>query len=578
MVSSPLSQPPRPPSRSSPPDIFDLPIPPSPDSADRGRSHPPRQSPLGFIRRMRSVERVTTRRSSSGGKLTKKQLAMERDYQTREATAISQQPPRIPDLPYPGRLQTFGGEDEKPPTTKDQAASPGRQEQYVPNRATPVFPFGPDHSHNVPVPSIPQSPPAGQRESVDPNAKTESMTHRGRYSYANSTNTVNSPRRMRRRKDPTPFNILIVGARNSGKTSFLNFLKSSLPLPDRNRQSPVRNGHPETAKASVSKPSPPNFKSQYLEAEVDGERIGVTLWDSQGLEPNVADLQLREISAFVESKFEDTFTEEMKVVRATGVQDTHIHCVFLILDPVRLDANLDLAQKASVLNGAYSHGRLRGPVPDILDENLDLQVLRTLQGKTTVVPIISKADTITVAHMASLKRAVWASLKKANLDPLEALGLEDVLDDRDDETVLEDVDPHTKHLDDTPDPDTDGSTDRNRNAKPTPVLSPGEIPAFPLSIISPDPATPSIVGRQFAWGFADPHNVEHCDFVRLKDAVFKEWRGELREASRDLYYEGWRTERLDGGMGKRGLMSTSPGNGVNREDIGRAVPYRSLIY
>lgn len=40
-----------------------------------------------------------------------------------------------------------------------------------------------------------------------------------------------SPRRVRRRKDPTPYNVLIISARNSGKTSFLNFLKTSLALP-----------------------------------------------------------------------------------------------------------------------------------------------------------------------------------------------------------------------------------------------------------------------------------------------------------------------------------------------------------
>jgi hypothetical protein len=40
----------------------------------------------------------------------------------------------------------------------------------------------------------------------DPYPRTESMTNRGRYSYASSQiSTVNSPRRVRRRKDPTPF-------------------------------------------------------------------------------------------------------------------------------------------------------------------------------------------------------------------------------------------------------------------------------------------------------------------------------------------------------------------------------------
>lgn len=50
--------------------------------------------------------------------------------------------------------------------------------------------------------SMPPLPNGG----FDPYARTESMTHRGRYSYASTAvSTINSPRRVRRRKDPTPF-------------------------------------------------------------------------------------------------------------------------------------------------------------------------------------------------------------------------------------------------------------------------------------------------------------------------------------------------------------------------------------
>ena len=54
-------------------------------------------------------------------------------------------------------------------------------------------------SADIPMPPVPNQP-------FDPYARTESMAHRGRYSYASSAvSTINSPRRVRRRKDPTPF-------------------------------------------------------------------------------------------------------------------------------------------------------------------------------------------------------------------------------------------------------------------------------------------------------------------------------------------------------------------------------------
>lgn len=90
----------------------------------------------------------------------------------------SRQAPMIPDLPRPTHLQTFGGEE-----------SIGHHQRRTESGS---------NIYNIPIPPIPGN--------VDPYARTESMTHRGRYSYASSTvSTINSPRRVRRRKDPTPF-------------------------------------------------------------------------------------------------------------------------------------------------------------------------------------------------------------------------------------------------------------------------------------------------------------------------------------------------------------------------------------
>lgn len=354
----------------------------------------------------------------------------------------------------------------------------------------------------------------------------------------------------------------MVGAKNSGKTSFLNFLRRSLALPP--NKHPIRSQ--EEILEEINSTSNSNFKSHYLETEIEGERVGLTLWDSEGLEKNVADLQLREITAFLESKFEDTLAEEMKVIRSPGARDTHIHCVFLILDPVRLDANLAAAKKeAEKANGNFPASR----VTSILDEDLDLQVLRVMQGKTAVVPVISKADTITTGHMAYLKKAVWEGLKQAKIDPLEVLILEETEDDESEPSLAE------KDEDDTVDEAAEESEDGEAEADSEPadgpaptsppraspprpqhrannsisITSTAEVPFIPLSIISPDPhslESPDLpVGRHFPWGFADPYNPGHCDFVKLKESVFKEWRAELRETSRELCYERWRTSRLN---------------------------------
>lgn len=377
------------------------------------------------------------------------------------------------------------------------------------------------------------------------------------------------------------YSILVIGARGSGKSSFLNFLRTWLELPAWKQRQQHRDDDFMTT-PSASAAAFPSFTSQYVETEIGSERIGVTLWDSEGLETNVVDIQIQKLASFIESKFEDTFNEENQVARAPGFRDAHIHCVFLILDPVRLDANYTASQKATDINGvkakanSFAKGRPE-PTPSGLDENLDLNVLRGLKGKTSVIPIIAKADTVTSAHMAHLKRAVWESLRKNGLETLEALSQEDE-DDSDTNSIHEgangfderdEVDTNGEKEGDKfsvtsvleSDTDSEFSASNFDLAKPgkpskispvrtpssptVPLRAPTEPPALPLSIISPDPYEPDVLGRKFPWGFADPMNAQHCDFVKLKETVFTEWRSDLREASREVWYERWRTSRLN---------------------------------
>lgn len=526
------------------------------------------------------------RRSKSGDLKGGRKHSQQLREQQKEAVPDS--PPRLPDL-YSGvkpaeMLQSFGGDARPDSLAIISGRADNNHHSYHPqggyqthHQYTPRASMDPGRPSMSSLSSAPPVPPVPSGNWVDPYARTESMTHRGRYSYASSAvSSVNSPRRVRRRKDPTPFNILIVGTRGSGKTSFLEFLKTALALPPKKRSQRATEIDEEfVAKGAASG----NFIPHYVESEIDGERVGLTLWDSEGLEKNVVDLQLREMSAFLESKFEDTFAEEMKVVRSPGVQDTHIHAVFLILDPARLDRNIAAANAtSSSING---HGTKPGDelrVVGGLDEDLDIQVMRTLQGKTTIIPVISKADTITTAHMAVLKKTVCSSLKKAGMDPLEALGLEDDEEPlRDPNRIDEGEEDEVSELsDDEEESDVEGFAEDGFNNKEGPVDTsdeelpiqggntsnakrrsdmsarktkpsaeePEELPVIPMSIISPDLYEPGVIGRKFPWGFANPYDEEHCDFTKLKDAVFSEWRGELRELSREQWYEGWRTSRL----------------------------------
>jgi len=130
-----------------------------------------------FIKRSKSND-LLSERKPSGTRLRKKSLEGER------RPSIKDEPPALPTFTPQQAIDSFGGESYTPAPVMSARTVNGLQ------GAPPVPPMPaniPDHA-------------------VDPYARAESMTHRSRYSYAQSTtSTVNSPRRVRRRKDPTPY-------------------------------------------------------------------------------------------------------------------------------------------------------------------------------------------------------------------------------------------------------------------------------------------------------------------------------------------------------------------------------------
>ncbi len=186
----------------------DTALPPIPEG--NGKPLPPRRTSLGFLRRAKSGEPLNGNRSSSGGKLTKKQqrtaAEQELQRQKQEAAERAKYPPKLPDFAPPPQLRTFGGEEASSDSEiqdSNRAAGYGRKtmtRSSMDNQSSV-------NQYGVPMPPVPGTAVSGNKgEYVDPYARTESMTHRGRYSYASSAvSTINSPRRVRRRKDPTPF-------------------------------------------------------------------------------------------------------------------------------------------------------------------------------------------------------------------------------------------------------------------------------------------------------------------------------------------------------------------------------------
>lgn len=159
----------------------------------RGSSPPPRRTSFGFLRSRSSERKV------SAGKM-RKQKAREKEEQLRREreNAIPPKPPTLPKFSPLPVMNTFGGDrPDSVAIISNQASDPQSNSAVRPNMYASSPPA------KVPIPPVPTTPSHGY---IDPYARTESMTHRSRYSYASSAiSGFNSPRRVRKRKDPTPF-------------------------------------------------------------------------------------------------------------------------------------------------------------------------------------------------------------------------------------------------------------------------------------------------------------------------------------------------------------------------------------
>ena len=173
-----------------------------------------RKGSFNFLRRGKSRERSASGSSTPHRKLSKKDRARIRaENMVREQLPVN--PPRVPLVPRQPELPTFGGDDGRPDGVVNMSNEAEGPYQRRLAQKTSREAMGSDAYRGMPIPPVPPIPAipgmmplAGFRPppSYDPYARTESMANRGRYSYASSAiSTVNSPRKVRRRNDPTPF-------------------------------------------------------------------------------------------------------------------------------------------------------------------------------------------------------------------------------------------------------------------------------------------------------------------------------------------------------------------------------------
>ncbi|CEF66853.1 Septin-2 [Strongyloides ratti] len=200
------------------------------------------------------------------------------------------------------------------------------------------------------------------------------------------------------------------------------------------------------------------------------------------------------ITSYIDDQFEKYLKEELKVKRCmTYYDDTRIHACLFFISPT-------------------GHG-LR---------SLDIETMKALSSRVNIIPVIGKADTTCRNELMTLKEKI--------IEELNANSISIYKFPTDDDTVKL----ANKNFNNIVPFAVIGSTDfvTRENGK-------------------------QVRARKYPWGVVEVENEEHCDFVKMREALLRLNIDALRESTHQEMYENYRKRKLlqmnmkDGDMGPK---------------------------
>ncbi|KAF8627466.1 hypothetical protein AX17_006278 [Amanita inopinata Kibby_2008] len=243
---------------------------------------------------------------------------------------------------------------------------------------------------------------------------------------------------QRRARIPPTFNLMVVGGKQTGKTSLLRLLIETADV------SPAATVDQRTAVERFFKNSVKSTNSiqtacvEIWESRFD--RVLFSVIDTPGLDFQEGkelklERQIAGIIRYIDTQFADTMNEESKVVRKSK-GDQHIHLCIYMIDPSSIMTVAARRALSTLPTRTHSETTisLRGPpelVPDTSsgDESddeaqdkdeltlspVEIKVIRRLAERANVLPVIARADSLTDDKLQALKAAIRKDLSAAGL-------------------------------------------------------------------------------------------------------------------------------------------------------------------
>jgi len=290
---------------------------------------------------------------------------------------------------------------------------------------------------------------------------------------------ANLPNQVHRKsvKKGFEFTLMVAGESGLGKSTlidslFLTDLYSDRLLP------PVA----ERVKRTVQ------LDANTVEIEERGVKLRLTVVDTPGFGDAIDNTDsFEQIINYIDQQF-DRYLKDESGLNRKNIVDNRVHCCFYFISP-------------------YGHGL----------KPLDIDFMRQLSNKVSIVPVIAKSDCLTMAEIKKLKARI---LEEIACNGIKIYNLPDVDSDEDEEYKQQ--------------------VAELRNSIPFAVCGANAVVEV---------GGRKVRGRQYPWGIVDVENPEHCDFIKLRSMLITHMQ-DLQEVTHDVHYENFRSERLARGAGK----------------------------
>ncbi|KAK1341669.1 hypothetical protein QTO34_018086 [Cnephaeus nilssonii] len=330
--------------------------------------------------------------------------------------------------------------------------------------------------------------------------------------------TIIEQMRKKTMKTGFDFNIMVVGQSGLGKSTLVNTLFKSQVS---------RKSSSWSREEKI--PKTVEIKAVGHVIEEGGVKMKLTVIDTPGFGDQINNENCWEpIEKYINEQYEKFLKEEVNIARKKRIPDTRVHCCLYFISPT---------------------GHSLRP--------LDLEFMKHLSKVVNIIPVIAKADTMTLEEKSEFKQRVR---KELEVHGIEFYPQKEFDEDLEDKTENDKIRVGVGKLLKCPyltqrrqavgwGPDAILPSEAQMAEDDGRVCLVCQQESMPFAVVGSDKEYQvngkRVLGRKTPWGIIEVENLHHCEFALLRDFVIRTHLQDLKEVTHNIHYETYRAKRLN---------------------------------